>query len=90
MLRMLPKMLSEISHNFTYYALQVFPLCLHCVPKLATILAIILAHFISKCSIRVFHYRVTVLLENISIYGAMYSVFECSIAISTDCSISEY
>ena len=38
-----------------------------------------------ECSIRVFHYKGTVLLESISM-----SVLEYSIAVSTECFIKEY
>ena len=42
MLKILSEMLSAIS---TYYAVSVFPLCLHYAPKLATFVTIILGHF---------------------------------------------
>ena len=42
-----------------------FPLCLQCAPGLATFLKTILEHFNRECSIGVFHYKVTVLLESI-------------------------
>ena len=57
------KMLSGISQIFTYCALQY----LHYAPRLTTFLATIL---ISECSIRVtrvFHYKLTVLLESIDL-----------------------
>ena len=46
---------------------SVLPLCLHYTPRLETSLTIILEYLISECSIRVFHYKVNVLLEIISL-----------------------
>ena len=40
-------------------------LCLHYAPKLATFVTIIMDILIRECSITVFHYKMTVLLESI-------------------------
>jgi len=69
MLKNLPKMLPGISQKFHLLYFSVFLLCLHYTPKLPTILSIVLENLklTNDCSIRVFHYKVTVLLESIDL-----------------------
>jgi len=55
MLKILPPLLSGIPKLFTYYALTVFPLCLHYAPRWATFLSALLLSLIA-------------LLERVSIY----------------------
>ena len=68
-----------------------FLLCLQYAPKLATLLQLSWNILISEWSIRVFHYKVTVLLESIDL-RIYVNAFGCSIAVvvSTDCSIGKY
>ena len=73
----LPKIFSGISQNFHLLCSSVFP-CLHFAPWLETFLTIIL---ISECSIRIFHYKVTVLLESINLREAVDNAFECSTVV---------
>ena len=70
LLKILPKILSEISQNFYLLCSSVFPLCLLYVPSYQHFLQLswnILISEISGYSIRVFHYKVTVLLESIDL-----------------------
>ena len=67
MLKTLPKMLSGISQNFHPLCSSVFLLCLNYAPKLATFLQLSWNILISECSIRVFHYKVTVLIKSIDL-----------------------
>ena len=77
MLKILLKMLSGISHEFHLLCSSVFPLCLHCAPSLTTFLTIYLGNltsaelywniFIDELFIKVFHDKVTVLLESIDL-----------------------
>ena len=67
MLKFCPKYFQEFHKIFTDYAHSVFQLYLHYAPKLATFVTIIIEHLINECSIRVFHYKVTVLLESIDL-----------------------
>ena len=62
-----PKCFQEFPENFTYYASHMFLLCLHYAPKLSTILSIVMEMSSNDCSIRAFHYKVTVLLESIDL-----------------------
>jgi len=55
MLKNLSKMLFR---DFPKSVLSVFPSYLYCAPRLTTFLIIV-----SECSIRVFHFKMTVLLE---------------------------
>ena len=65
MLKNLPKMLQEISLKFHLLCFSVFLLFLHYALKWLTILSIVMENISNDCSIRVFHYKVTVLLESI-------------------------
>jgi len=60
MLKNLPKMLPGISQKFH------LP-CLHYAPNLPKILSIVMKIECTDCSIRVFQYKVTVLLESIDL-----------------------
>ena len=87
MLKNLPKMLPGISQKFHLLCFSVFLLCLHYTPKLITILSI----GIENCKYwltRVFHYKVTVLLESIDLrmHLSAFLQFENF----TDCSIRQY
>ena len=63
MLKSSPKMLSGISQNVHQFCSSVFPSCLQYAPRSATFQSI----SISECFIRVFHYKVIVLLESINL-----------------------
>ena len=71
MLKNLPNMLPGISQKLRLLCFSVFLLCLHYAPKLPTIFSIVMS---TDCPIRVFHYKVTVLLESINLrsYCAMH------------------
>ena len=57
--------------KFHLLCFSVFPLCLHYAPRLAALIFLQLSWniLINECSIRVFHYKVTVLLEIIDQRG---------------------
>ena len=67
MLKILPKLLSGISQNFHLLCPSVLPLCLYYALRLATFLLLSWNILINECSIRVFHYKVTVLLESVEL-----------------------
>ena len=90
MLKKLPKMIPEISQKYHLLCFSVFPLCLHYAPKLPTILSIVMENSSTDCSIRIFHYKVTVLLESIDLYMAMHLSPFLQFDHFTDCSIREY
>ena len=72
MLKILPKMLSGISQNFHLLCSSVFgcvPIMLALCFKVSNICYNSWDILIRECSIRVFHYKVTVLLESIDLFS---------------------
>ena len=78
-------MLPGISLKFHLLCFSVFLLCLHYAPKLPKILSIVMG---TDCSIRVFHNKVTVLLESINLRSYLSTFLQFK--HFTDCSIREY
>jgi len=72
--KIFPKCFQEFPQNFTYYACIILLIC-------QQFIALCMENLSNDCSIRVFHYKVTVLLESIDLRSYVQCFF-CSSDIS--------
>ena len=87
------KCFQEFPKNFTYYASQCSYYAWIMLLSCQKFLVLSWKIQSNDCSIRVFHYKVTVLLESIDQSGANCNAFECfflQFEYFNDCSIKEY